>query len=124
MFSFLSVLTHRKVFTDDDAFKRKVILCAEEASNHAAGRKYTVSAACVHNSQNINAELLSHLTNRKSFPGPRKERNPKNDAEHYQHFIGKSVLHLHSRRVTLYGASCPPCCSGTETTLPFAIHQK
>jgi hypothetical protein len=31
-----------KRFTYDAAFKRKVILCAEEIGNHAAGRKYTV----------------------------------------------------------------------------------
>jgi hypothetical protein len=66
--------------TYDAAFKRKVILCAEKVSNHAADRKYTVSAACVHNSQSINTKLFSCLINRKSFPGPKKGRNPENDA--------------------------------------------
>jgi hypothetical protein len=80
MFSFLSVFTHRKVFTYDDPFKRKIIPCTEEASNRAAGKKYTVSAACVHHSQGTNAKLFSWLTKRKSFPGPRKGRSPENDA--------------------------------------------
>jgi hypothetical protein len=37
-----------KCFTCDAALKRKVILCAEEIGNPAAGRQYTVIEACVH----------------------------------------------------------------------------
>lgn len=37
-----------KHFAYDATVKRKVILCPEKTDNCAAGRKYTVSEACVH----------------------------------------------------------------------------
>jgi hypothetical protein len=59
---------------------KKVILCAEMIGNRAVGRKYTVSEACVHHCQSIKTKLFSCLTNRKSFSGPRKGRNPEIDS--------------------------------------------
>jgi hypothetical protein len=67
-------------FTYDAAFKRKVILCAEKIGNPAAGRKYAVSEACVRHWRSIKTNLFSCLTNRKSFSGPGKGRNPETDA--------------------------------------------
>jgi hypothetical protein len=52
---FYQFLPTEKCFT----FKRKVVLCAEKASNHASGKKYTVSDACVRHWQSINAKLVS-----------------------------------------------------------------
>jgi hypothetical protein len=69
-----------KHFTYDAAFKREVILCAEKIRNCAAGRKYTVSEACVHHLPSIKTKLFPCLTKRKSFSGPRKGRNPETDA--------------------------------------------
>jgi hypothetical protein len=37
-----------KHFTYDAALKINIILCTEKMGNHAAGRKYIVSEACVH----------------------------------------------------------------------------
>jgi hypothetical protein len=56
-----------KGFTYDAAFNRKVILCAEEIVNRAAGRKYTVNEARIHHWQSIKTKLFSCLINRKSF---------------------------------------------------------
>jgi hypothetical protein len=67
-------------FTYDAAFKRKIISCAEKISNRTAGRKYTVSEACVCHLQSIKTKLFSYLTNRKSFRGPKQGRNPETDA--------------------------------------------
>jgi hypothetical protein len=67
-------------FTYYASFKRKIILCAEKTGNRAAGRKYIVSEACVRHWQSIKTKLFSCLTNGKSFSGPKKERNPENNA--------------------------------------------
>jgi hypothetical protein len=77
-----------KCFAYDAAFKRKVILCAEQVGNHAGGRKYTayVYEACVHYWQNIKTKLFSCLTNRKSVSGSRKGRNPETDAYVLEYF--------------------------------------
>jgi hypothetical protein len=47
-----------KHFVYDATFKRKVILCSEKIGNRAAGRKYTVSEACVHYWQRIKTKLF------------------------------------------------------------------
>jgi hypothetical protein len=73
-------------FTYDTAIKRKVILCAEKVCNWAAGRKCTVSEARVHHWRSIKTKLLSDLTNRKPFSGPRKGRNPEIGASVSEHF--------------------------------------
>jgi hypothetical protein len=65
-----------KRFTYDAAFKRKIILCVEKIGNRAAGRKYTVSEACVRHWRIMKTKLFSCLTNRKFFSGQRKGRNP------------------------------------------------
>jgi hypothetical protein len=44
---FYRILPMEKRFTYDAAFKRKVILCAENIRNRAAAGKFTVSEACV-----------------------------------------------------------------------------
>jgi hypothetical protein len=69
-----------KHFAYDTTFKRKVILCTEKVGNCAAGRKYTVSEACVRHWRSMKTKLCSCLTNRKPFPGPRKGRYPEIDA--------------------------------------------
>jgi hypothetical protein len=56
--------------------KRKVIVCVVKIGNHVAGRKFTVSEAYVRHKRNVKIKLFSCLTNRKSFSGPRKGRNP------------------------------------------------
>jgi hypothetical protein len=73
-------------FKYDAAFKRKIILCAENIGNRAAGRKYTVSEACVRHLQSIKTKLFSCLTNRRSFSGPKKGRNPETDASVLEYF--------------------------------------
>jgi hypothetical protein len=75
-----------KYFTYDAAFRRKVILCAEKMGNCAAGRTYTVSEACVRHWGSIKTKLFLCLTNRKSFSGPRKGRNPEIDASVFRVF--------------------------------------
>jgi hypothetical protein len=70
-----------KHFIYDAAFKWKVILCTEKVSNHAAGRKHTVSEACVCQSIKI-----KRLTNRKYFSGTRKGRNLETDTSILEYF--------------------------------------
>jgi hypothetical protein len=54
--------------------------------NNAAGTKYTVSEACVHHWHNIETKLFSCLTNRKSFSGWSKGRNPETDTSVLEYF--------------------------------------
>jgi hypothetical protein len=85
-FRCVQFLPTEKCFTCDAAFKRKVILCAEEMGNRAVGRKYTVTEACLHQWWSIKTKLFSSLKNRKSYSGPRKGRNPKIDASVLEYF--------------------------------------
>jgi hypothetical protein len=73
-----------KRFTYDASFKRKVIVCTEKISNPAAGRKCTVSEACVCHWQSMKTKLFSCLT--KYFSGTRKGRNPEIDASVLEYF--------------------------------------
>jgi hypothetical protein len=86
VFSFLSVLYMKMLFTYDTRLEREVILCAEKISSHAAGRKYTVSEACVHRWWSIKTKLFLCLTNRKIFSGPRRRISPEIDASVLEFF--------------------------------------
>jgi hypothetical protein len=66
------------------AFKTKAILCAEKIGNCAAGRKYTVSEARVHQRQSIKTKLFSCLTNRKSFLDQGKEETDVSVLEYFK----------------------------------------
>jgi hypothetical protein len=83
VFSFLSVFTHGKAFYIWWHIQKKsysVRSCAERIGNRTAGRKYTVSEACVRHWWSIKTTLFSCLTNIKYFFGPKKGRNPEIDA--------------------------------------------
>jgi hypothetical protein len=67
----------RIVFTYDAAFKREVTLCAEKIGNCAAGRKCTVRHVYVIVKYKNKTVFMS---DRKSFSGPKKSRNPEIDA--------------------------------------------
>lgn len=69
-----------KRFTYPASFKLKVIKCAEEIGNRAAGEKHSVDESSVRRWRRLKIELSKCKRGRKSFSGPRKGRFPDIDA--------------------------------------------
>lgn len=75
-----------KRFTYDAEFKRKVITCAEQLGNRAAGKRYSVNESNVRRWRVIKNKLFACKKTKKSFSGPKKGRHPKIDEAVLRYF--------------------------------------
>lgn len=69
-----------KRFTYDAEFKRKVILCAENIGNRAAGKQFSINEVNVRRWRKMKNMLFACKRTKKSFSGPKHGRYPEIDA--------------------------------------------
>lgn len=70
----------KRRFTYTAGLKLKVIKCAEEVGNGAAGAKYSVSETSIRRWRSMKSKLSECKKTKKSFSGPRKGRFPEIDS--------------------------------------------